>query len=83
MKALIVAGDRDILAEVLGQIFDADLLLNSKLEEKTQGTKKRKIKNAKIGPDKALFIDSVDDQKNLTSTQICLEYLLVAISRNF
>lgn len=43
----------------------------------------QKAQRARAGPDGALFIESIDPMKALTSTKTCLEFLIVSFSHHF
>lgn len=42
-----------------------------------------KVPRARAGPDGALFIESIEPNKSLTSTKTCLELLIVSFSQSF
>lgn len=91
-RSLIVAGDRQIVIEVLKQIFEAEQkALKESKSKKTASVKssKRSIKKKeKVGVKRgigkeALYIEAIDQEKELNECENCLEYLLVSFCKNF
>jgi hypothetical protein len=91
-RSLIVAGDRQIVIEVLKQIFEAEQkALKESKSKKTASVKssKRSIKKKeKIGAKKgigkeSLYVEAIDPDKELNEVENCLEYLLVSFCKNF
>jgi hypothetical protein len=70
-KSLIIAGDREMLTEVLTQIFEAEQ------GKSLQSHQSRQVK------DSGLQLDSLDEQKSLQSSESCLEFLILSFVRNF
>lgn len=78
MKALIVAGDRPIVAEILKSIYEAQLRKaeNHVIDE----TKKKKRKLLGEG---ALLLDDLDTNSSLSSSENTLEFLILTICKAF
>lgn len=66
-KSLIIAGDREMLIEVLSQIFEAEHGKPPKSAKQESG----------------LVIDSINEQKALFDAESCLEFLILSFCHNF
>lgn len=83
-KLLIMAGDNDIIADLIGEICEKEKTAQRFLPKISSTPTLRKIgKKPKIGRDGALYIDSVNVYRNLDNTDTCLEYLLVTFCQYF
>ena len=78
MKALIVAGDRPIVAEILKSIFEAEL---NKVEN--QVIDENKKKKRKLLGEGALLLDELDVNSPLSSSENTLEFLILTICKAF
>ena len=65
-KSLIIAGDRDMITEILKSMSAAE----------NGGFQKKSTENG-------VDIDSIDNEKLLTDTESCVEYLIVSFINNF
>lgn len=75
-KSLIIGGDREMLIEVMTQLYTAEGF------KSPQGTSKRGYKPTQ-GSDGGLIIENIDDQKSLMDAESCLEFLLLSFCHNF
>lgn len=77
-RALIVAGDRDMVANLLAELFEAEKNIKQKVD------KKKKVVRKSIQKNKTGFnIDSIKPEKPLDQCETCLEFLLVSFCRHF
>lgn len=76
VKSLIVAGDRQMVVEVLTQLHTA----SSELTPLSSSLNSKKVKMTEDG---GLFIDSIDHEKPLFEAESCLEYLILSFCHNF
>lgn len=72
VRELILAGDREIVVEVL------EALQAREAELKTDAAEPRKFRRPRQAPDGALFVESIDVRRPLGEAETCLEFLLVA-----
>ncbi|CAG9322647.1 unnamed protein product [Blepharisma stoltei] len=83
-KLLIMAGDNDIVIEILEEILEKEKSSQRFLPKiSSTPTLKKKGKKPKIAKDGALYIDSVNVYRGLDSTDTCLEFLLVTFCQYF
>lgn len=81
MKALIIAGDRAIVAEILKAILQAEV--SAKPESfTTEGAKKRQKKNKLLG-EGALLLDDLDLSMSLSNCESTLEFLIISFCKVF
>lgn len=74
-KAHILSGDRDMIIDLLENIY--------KHYKKSSTPTRLKGKKPKLAPDGALYIDSLDSKRDLAKTESCLEFLLVSFCQSF
>lgn len=75
-KSLIVAGDRQMVAEVLG-------LLHRASNELMPASSSQHSKKTRITENGGLLIDSIDPEKPLFEAESCLEFLILSCCHNF
>ena len=69
---MIIAGDRDMLIEVLIQIYNSEI-------GKTSSVKQKKEKNTENGVD----LDALDEEKTIIEAESCVEFLILSFCHNF
>ncbi|CAG9311360.1 unnamed protein product [Blepharisma stoltei] len=74
MKALIVAGDKQVVIEVIKMIYKATLKNNN-------GSPRAKPKQPKFTPDGALLLDNIDINIDLSESETCLEMLVISLCK--
>ena len=86
-KSLIIAGDRDMLTEVLKQLYEAEHERSIKssrsvreLKEMQDPDKPSKQQEPK---EPGLLIESIDERKSLSESESCLEFLILSFVHNF
>ncbi|OMJ86867.1 hypothetical protein SteCoe_11498 [Stentor coeruleus] len=75
-KSLIIGGDREMLIEVLNQLYEAELI---KSPQKSLNKQIKPVQNSENGLD----IDNIDDEKSLEDSESCLEFLILSFCHNF
>eukprot|EP00359_Climacostomum_virens_P010100 CAMPEP_0204911212 /NCGR_PEP_ID=MMETSP1397-20131031/9601_1 /ASSEMBLY_ACC=CAM_ASM_000891 /TAXON_ID=49980 /ORGANISM="Climacostomum Climacostomum virens, Strain Stock W-24" /LENGTH=326 /DNA_ID=CAMNT_0052081687 /DNA_START=144 /DNA_END=1120 /DNA_ORIENTATION=- len=79
-KSLIIAGVTDEIVKLLLNIRE----LEDVVETRGSSRKAKEAKHrARLGPDGALFLDSLESGKPLDQTSCLLEFLLVSMSQSF
>ncbi|CAG9325131.1 unnamed protein product [Blepharisma stoltei] len=81
MKALIVAGDRAMVTEVLKSLYETEQRVMSK--DSSQIIAKKKKFKPKISPDGALLLDNVEVECPLDEAQSSLEFLILSLCQSF
>lgn len=79
-KAMVVAGVTDEIVKVLQAIRELEVKVSARGTLKSERSVKPKIR---VGPDGALFLESVAATQPLAQTTYCLEFLLVSMSKAF
>lgn len=74
-KSMIISGDKEIIVELLENIYKQYLKLSS--PPKVKGRK------PKLGADGALYIESLDPRRSLQETGSCLEFLIISFCQSF
>ena len=65
---LIIAGETELIVKVIKYLYKAEQqLLSPKISSRKLGT--RSLKKTKVGPDGALYIETVDKRKPLTQSE--------------
>ena len=77
-KSLIIAGDREMLTEVLKQIYQAEHKISAR-ELKGMQDPLKQVKPKEPG----LMIDAIDEQRPLNESESCLEFLILSFVHNF
>ena len=72
VRELILAGDREIVVEVL------EALQARETELRVAASEPKKFRRPRQAPDGALFVESVDVRRPLSEAETCLEFLLLA-----
>ncbi|CAG9316961.1 unnamed protein product [Blepharisma stoltei] len=76
-KSLIIAGDRDMLIEVLNQIYNVEVGLKENNENRNYN------KPQPSSSEEGLAIDQLNTTKPLFEADTCLEYLIVSLCKDF
>mmetsp|Transcript_1654 Transcript_1654/g.3559 ORF Transcript_1654/g.3559 Transcript_1654/m.3559 type:complete len:1208 (+) Transcript_1654:686-4309(+) len=79
-RAMIIAGVTEEIVKMLWAIRELDDKVSTRGSLTNHKDPQHKIR---LGPDGALFLDSVEGGKLLPETTYCLEFLLVSMSRAF
>ena len=78
-KSLIIAGDREMIIEVLFQLFTAE---NGKSGLGSANTSKRGYKPTQAN-EGGIVIESISEEKQLIDAESCLEYLILSFCHSF
>jgi len=82
MKALIVAGDRGMVVEVIRLIYQAESTMTEPSVESTELKPPKRRKN-KLNQEGALLLENVETNIHLFQTENCLEFLIVSFCKYF
>lgn len=82
-KSLIVAGDREMITEVLEQIYQAARQPRPRSNASSVKPQPQVYKKAITTPEGGVIIDSIDSSKPLFEADTCLEFLILSFCHNF
>lgn len=81
MKALIIAGDRAMVVEVMKAMYEVEQRALNRDSASTSSVKKKR--KPKLSPDGALLLDNVEIECPLEEAQSCLEFLILSLCQSF
>ena len=86
-KSLIIAGDREMLTEVLKQLYEAEYERSIKSSRSVRELKEMqdpdRLSKEKEPKEPGLLIESIDERKPLSESESCLEFLILSFVHNF
>ena len=76
-KSLIIAGDQELIIEVLMQLY------NSEFNKSTRNNLRKSYKSNQELAEGGIMIEAISEDKELAEADSCLEYLILSFCHSF